>query len=240
MPWVYLDDRFPDHPKVEAAGGDAAWLYVAGLCYVNRNLTAGHIPETTVPRLTDRRRPTQLADRLVDAGLWERRDSGLFVHDYEAQNRSAMARRAKAKKAAAARWSGAPDDASSNATDNAPSNAGRNAPAMPPVRAPLPHPLPPSTSTSSSSSVEGERGDDDEGTLRREAEARLERRQAERGPVGNPEAWLATTTDTLRRERQEKRAERQRVNDCPDCSGKGIIEQDDGSFLQCFHARVSA
>lgn len=244
MPWVYLDDRFPEHVKVERAGGDAAWLFIAGLCYVNRNLTGGTIPKTAVARLTDRRSPLRLAGRLVEVGLWEDEGDDFRIHDYEHQNRSAMARREKAKKAATARWSGSSEDAPSNTRGNPPSNATGNAQPMPPVRAgaraPSPSPSPLLTSPSSSSSVEGEHLDDDEISLRREAETRLALRQAERGPVGNPEAWLAKATETLRHERRAKRVERQRIEGCPDCSGRGIVEQDDGSVLQCFHDRVSA
>lgn len=116
MTWAYLDDGFPEHPKIVAAGGDAAWLYVAGLCYVQRHLTAGVIPAAIVSRLTDRQSVQRLSDRLVEVGLWERHPDGFAIHDYAEANRSAMkakaeqdgrkARRsAQAARAADARWS---------------------------------------------------------------------------------------------------------------------------------------
>jgi hypothetical protein len=96
--WVKLDDQFPDHPKVIAAGPLAAWLYVAGLCYANRLLTDGFVPREVVPRLvapygtTPATRPGALADRLCAVGLWiaitgPGRD-GFLIHDYTTYQRS--------------------------------------------------------------------------------------------------------------------------------------------------------
>ena len=82
MAWVKLDDQFPDHPKIIAAGGEAAWLYVAGLCYCSAKLTDGMIPSAMISRLTDRRNAPKLADKLVEVGLWEHADGGYMVHDY--------------------------------------------------------------------------------------------------------------------------------------------------------------
>lgn len=87
--WVKLDDQFPDHPKVIAAGGDAAWLYVAGLCYCQAKLTDGRIPAAVVPRLTDRRQPMKLAERLVEVELWEADEDAFWVHDYHDHNAAA-------------------------------------------------------------------------------------------------------------------------------------------------------
>ena len=69
MTWAKIDDQFPDHPKVVAAGGDAAWLYVAALCYCQAKLTDGHIPAGIVPRLTDRKAPMRLAATLVESRM---------------------------------------------------------------------------------------------------------------------------------------------------------------------------
>ena len=78
MPWVRLDDQFPDHPKVVAAGADAAWLYVMALCYCNRMLTDGFVPADQVPRMA----PVKFAKRLVEVGLWTSAPGGYTVHDY--------------------------------------------------------------------------------------------------------------------------------------------------------------
>jgi hypothetical protein len=82
MPWVRLDEAFPEHPKVVAIGGDAGWLLVCAIAYCNRNLTDGFVPETILARLSDRRRPHQLAARLVSAGLFEVADGGWRIHDF--------------------------------------------------------------------------------------------------------------------------------------------------------------
>jgi hypothetical protein len=117
MTWVKIDDQFPDHPKIERAGPEAAWLYVAGLCYCAQYLTDGLIPKTRVPRLTAHADGERLADRLVDAGLWEDRGEDYEVHDYldfqpsgeeaRARKRELSEKRAEAgKRGAEARWNG--------------------------------------------------------------------------------------------------------------------------------------
>jgi hypothetical protein len=84
MTWVRLDDQFPDHTKVIAAGPAAAWLYVTALCYCNRMLTDGFVPGNQVPRLVPN--ASKLVDRLLTAGLWRKasRDGvdGYEVHDF--------------------------------------------------------------------------------------------------------------------------------------------------------------
>jgi len=82
MPWVKLDDKFPDHPKVVAAGPMAGWLYICGLAYANRMLTDGFIPTAQVRRLVDIRGTQALADRLVEVGLWHQMEGGYQIHDY--------------------------------------------------------------------------------------------------------------------------------------------------------------
>ena len=104
MSWVYLDDQFPDHPKVVQAGGDAAWLFVCGLAYCKRYGTEGAIPKPQVARLSDRRQPGKLAARLVDVGLWDDLGDQWQVHDWCEWNKPQASRTEAAKKAAAARW----------------------------------------------------------------------------------------------------------------------------------------
>lgn len=100
MAWVRIDDSFSDHPKVEAAGGDAAWLYVCMLCYCNRHLTDGFVPVEKLPRLSDRSRPAALAARLAEVGLVDAVDGGWRVHDYhdyQPSRESVVAERDQAK-----------------------------------------------------------------------------------------------------------------------------------------------
>lgn len=101
---IYLDDRFPDHPKVVEAGDEAGWMFVAGLCYVNRNHTMGRIPKAGVARLTSHRRPAAVAAKLVAVNLWEERGDHYLIHDYEERNKTTIARSEHARKAAEARW----------------------------------------------------------------------------------------------------------------------------------------
>jgi hypothetical protein len=88
MALLRLDDAFPEHPKVLAAGGDAAWLYICGLSYSNRQLTDGFIPTTALRRLSDRKNPVVLAQRLVAVHLWDAVDAGWAIHDFLAYQRS--------------------------------------------------------------------------------------------------------------------------------------------------------
>lgn len=116
MAWVYLDDCFPDHPKVivaEAKHERAPWLFVAGLAYCRRHLTSGLIPAVQVPTLV-RRYSKNMTAGLVESGLWDvigiqgKPVSAYRVHDYEIWNASEDEQRAKrsekARKAAEARW----------------------------------------------------------------------------------------------------------------------------------------
>jgi hypothetical protein len=85
---VKVADTFTDHPKVLAAGEDAAWLFVSGLCYCSRHLTDGFIPSSALRKITGKPRPQVLAARLVSAGLWEPVEGGWNVHHYLEQQRS--------------------------------------------------------------------------------------------------------------------------------------------------------
>lgn len=118
MPWVRLDEHFPEHRKILAVGGDAAWLHVCALAYAARNLTDGHIPAAALTRLSDRRNPSTLASRLVDVGIWHPSPDGdgWQIHDFldyqpsaakVRETRDAAAeRQRRAREAAAARRSG--------------------------------------------------------------------------------------------------------------------------------------
>lgn len=77
-----LEDTFAEHPKVELAGEDAAWLYVSGLLYAYRADTDGFVPAAKVPKLTAKRSPLKLAARLVDVKLWTPVEGGFRIHDY--------------------------------------------------------------------------------------------------------------------------------------------------------------
>ena len=80
MSWIRIDDHTYDHPKHLRAGPEASWLWVVGLCYCSRYLTDGFLDDTVVSRLAAG--PGGRAQRLVDAGLWDRVEGGYQVHDY--------------------------------------------------------------------------------------------------------------------------------------------------------------
>lgn len=117
---IYLDDDFPNHPKVvlaETFHDRAPWLYVAGLGYCRKYLTGGKIPPLMVPTLVRNYKPT-MTTGLTAAVLWEEvtetdKDGnkvtiGYQIHDYEERNRAEdnqrQSRAEKAKAAADARW----------------------------------------------------------------------------------------------------------------------------------------
>jgi hypothetical protein len=130
MPWVRIDDQLSDHPKIVAAGPDAAWLYIAGLCYASRYLTDGFIPEAQVRRLTDIKSPIAAAKRLVDVGLWDEVEGGYMVHDYLEYNYDANTVKERRRRNAErqSRWRNKKEesDVSTDDVSNEDSNALRN------------------------------------------------------------------------------------------------------------------
>jgi hypothetical protein len=85
MTWARLDDTFHHHPKGHEVTLAALGLFALGLSYSADNGTRGRLPEKWVlGRIIgdDQTAPQQL----VDAGLWERVDSGWVIHDYHDYN----------------------------------------------------------------------------------------------------------------------------------------------------------
>ncbi len=216
MPWVYLDDAFYDHPKIEAATGQddvAGWMWTVGLGWTNRNLTNGLVPKTVVGRLTHHRNPAKLATILVDVGLWIPQGDHFEYKDYERWNSSA-ARSAQGKKAAKTRWKPntkpppnharahaealpehmpehMPEQCSSNGNGDAPAHAGAMLGHMPHARR---VPTTPSTSKSSSSSKVLPGAGLEEEAIRILAEKRL---TATPATVNNRAAYLKTVEASL-------------------------------------------
>lgn len=89
--WVKVDDALPDHPKVLEAGlqlgasgaGRVLAIWLKAICYSNHNLTDGFIPERVLRswKLYDRR-PVDVAEVMVHAGIFDREDRGYRFHDY--------------------------------------------------------------------------------------------------------------------------------------------------------------
>lgn len=121
MPWVKIDDGFPEHPKVAKAGALAMAMQVAALCYCNRKLTDGFVPRGIARTLLD----FEVLDgdiiyslgvnsgfsgedvtadwviaRLIDADMWEPVDGGFRIvsyHDYQPSKADVEAEREAAR-----------------------------------------------------------------------------------------------------------------------------------------------
>lgn len=116
--YIKVNDALPEHRKIVAAGGDAAWLHVCALAYSSRNLTDGRIPAGVVPRLSDRKQPAKLAKKLTEVRLWhaaghdckrcpQPSSDEYVIHDYLIHQRSAEHVEAiKKKRAEAGRQGG--------------------------------------------------------------------------------------------------------------------------------------
>lgn len=81
MPWVRFDDSCPDNPKIDALGDGAFRLWFNAVCYSNRNLTDGHVPNARISRLTPNYKPAHLRE-LLDAGAFHKDQDGIAIHDY--------------------------------------------------------------------------------------------------------------------------------------------------------------
>jgi len=79
MGWVRLDDNFADHPKVLRLSDSAFRLYIESLCYANRQLTDGFIPNAVYAKLSKE----DDAEFLIEAGLWLKDLKGYRIRSYE-------------------------------------------------------------------------------------------------------------------------------------------------------------
>jgi hypothetical protein len=91
--WTKLDDAFWSHPKVIAAGNEAAGAYVRMLSYCGKHLTDGHIPEDIAKFIA---KPSAL-QRLAEHEFIQRNGSGWVIPDYLEFNPSAEKAKAKQK-----------------------------------------------------------------------------------------------------------------------------------------------
>lgn len=107
MSWVKIDDGAPEHPKLLSVGAAAAWLWVCGLAYCNRQKRRdGFIPFAKV-KLLYPGLGTKHAETLVRAGLWELTSMGFNVHDYhEYQPDADAAEELRSARSAAGRLGG--------------------------------------------------------------------------------------------------------------------------------------
>lgn len=91
MPWVKLDDEYPRHKKLLAAGADGLALDVAGMCWSAEKGTDGFVPDYAITVLYPVRNPRGVASRLEQVGRWERDEErgGWHIHDFLLYNPSA-------------------------------------------------------------------------------------------------------------------------------------------------------
>lgn len=87
MPWVRIDDRYSEHPKIIAGGPLAVALQIRALCYCARNLTDGKLSRGIVAMMTHDLGDFGAAD-MERVGLWDRTSDGWVVHDYLEYNPS--------------------------------------------------------------------------------------------------------------------------------------------------------
>lgn len=78
MPWFKVDDTFPHHAKVLAAGNASTGLWVRAGAWSMQQLTDGFVPDHVARTMGT---PSE-AKRLVDAGLWVRVDGGYQFHQW--------------------------------------------------------------------------------------------------------------------------------------------------------------
>jgi hypothetical protein len=96
---LYVDDKFPRHPKVFRAGeklgkdgaAQAIALFLEGLSYAREHLTDGFLPDKFVTTSATCSRPVRVAFVLSsrDVRLWHRVRGGYQIHDYHDWNRKA-------------------------------------------------------------------------------------------------------------------------------------------------------
>jgi hypothetical protein len=95
MGWVRLEDTFCEHPKIETLGDLPFRLHVKAICYANRNLTDGYVPDIAA-RAMGGPKHKRAARALIDAGLWELARGGYRIHDFldfQPSREAVMARR---------------------------------------------------------------------------------------------------------------------------------------------------
>lgn len=78
MPWFRIDDTFPHHAKVIAAGNAAIGLWARAGAWSMQQLTDGFIPDHVIASLGTRTE----ARRLVTVGLWVSEDGGYRFHQW--------------------------------------------------------------------------------------------------------------------------------------------------------------
>lgn len=104
--WAKVDDHLHSHYKFASLPMSARGLWITCLSWCSDQLTDGEVPARMVTALGARKRD---AEALVEAGLWERTETGFAFHDWavyqpsewDVRQRSSNARRQHRKSGAA-------------------------------------------------------------------------------------------------------------------------------------------
>lgn len=79
MAWFKVDDNLSTHMKVVSAGNEAMGLWVRAGSWAAQHMTDGFVPSQVLPLFAA---PTELAQTLVDCGLWLESDGGWVFNDW--------------------------------------------------------------------------------------------------------------------------------------------------------------
>lgn len=79
MDWVKLAVDFFDDERIEVLDDAAEVMFLRGLARAGKVGRGGFIPESSLPKLTRRRRHEPLVNELVESGLWTRVAGGVQV-----------------------------------------------------------------------------------------------------------------------------------------------------------------
>jgi hypothetical protein len=82
--WFKVDDSFHSHPKATAVSLEALGLWTVSGSWSGDHLTDGFVPDHMVSMLS--RGQAQLAEELINAGLWRRAKGGYRFHQWNERN----------------------------------------------------------------------------------------------------------------------------------------------------------
>lgn len=99
MTWGKIDDNLAFHPKVAMAGNEAMGLWVRAMSYSCQQLTDGFIPDVIVQSMNG----ANVAERLIEVGLWHREEGGYRFNDWGDYQLSAESERERRSKMTTAR-----------------------------------------------------------------------------------------------------------------------------------------
>ena len=96
---AWNDDRLRDHPKINRVSAHALKHWLFALCYCSQYGTAGQLDDAVrVLRI-----PPKTVAELVEIGLWDDDEDGLWVHDWQEHNEKRDEAIEQKRKAAAER-----------------------------------------------------------------------------------------------------------------------------------------